>query len=225
MIFSARQDIEDTFAGRSVAIVGSGPSCQFNADGFVDSHDVVVRVNNYKIMEGTGQRTDVFYSFFGSTIRKTAEELQRDGVKLCMNKYPNAKAIDSPWHDRRRYMRGIDFRIIYEEREQWWFCPTYEPTLEDFLSDFDLLGRHVPTTGFSAIREVLRCDPARVYLTGFDFFQSGFHNVNQKWRPMNQADPIRHEPLRECSWLRSNWESLPLEGDEVLRRAIGFVNG
>ena len=35
-------------AGNRVAIVGSGPSVLSNVPGFVDSHDLVIRVNNHK---------------------------------------------------------------------------------------------------------------------------------------------------------------------------------
>ena len=84
--------------GRRVALVGSGPGVLDNRPGFIDSHDVVVRVNNYKLSPAAGARTDVFYSFFGSSIRKSVEELKRDGVDLCVCKCPNAQFMQSAWH-------------------------------------------------------------------------------------------------------------------------------
>jgi len=62
-----------------VAIVGSGPSCRSNQVRFIDGHDVVLRTNNYKLYFETGYRTDVYYSFFGSSIRKTEKQLRHDG--------------------------------------------------------------------------------------------------------------------------------------------------
>jgi hypothetical protein len=47
----------------------------------------------------------------------------------------------------------------------------------------------------------LRFEPASVYLTGFDFFSSCVHNVNEAWRPGNPDDPIGHAPERERAWL------------------------
>lgn len=190
------------FAGRRVAIVGSAPSVLENAPGYIDSHEVVVRVNNFKTVgPRTGFRTDVHYSFYGSSIRKTAAELRADGVTLCMCKCPDAKPLESPWHEKTGRVRGVDFRPIYKNRRGFWFCDVYVPTVARFLEGFELLGRHIPTTGFSAILEVLACEPFSVYLTGFDFFASGKHNVNERWRPGDPADPIGHVPEREAEIL------------------------
>lgn len=204
-----------------MAIVGSGPGLLDNRPGFVDSHDVVVRVNNYRLLgEATGARCDVFYSFFGRSIHKTAEELQRDGVTLCMCKCPCALAVDSDWHRRRKRMDGVDFRWIYDDRADWWFCDTYVPTLGDFLKVFEMLGKHIPTTGFTTILDVLEAAPASVYITGFDFFRSRIHNVTEPWRRKNTGDPIGHEPERELAWLAENWSRYPLTGDPVLMREL-----
>jgi hypothetical protein len=216
MRFLQRSEVRPWFEGKSVAIVGSGPSCTENAEGFVDSHDVVVRANNYRLIGGTGKRTDVFYSFFGTSIKKTAEELQRDGVKLCMSKVPNAHAIESEWHRRHGKMIGVDYRPHYERRKDWWFCDTYIPTVDDFLKPFEALGRHQPTTGFAAIWDVLSFNPRSVFLTGFDFFRSGVHNVNEPWRAKNLDDPLKHDPDREAAWIAEAIKRHPIMCDRVL---------
>lgn len=181
-----------------------------NRPGFIDSHDIVVRVNNYKLSESAGHRTDVFYSFFGTSVRKTAEDLKRDGVTLCMCKCPNSQPIQSRWHELHKRMLGVDFRYIYRDRARWWFCDTYVPDDTEFLQTFNLLGRHIPTTGFAAIHKVLSLRPRKVYLTGFDFFASGIHNVDERWRPGRPDDPIKHEPERELAWLARHRERYPL---------------
>jgi hypothetical protein len=143
----------------------------------------------------------VFYTFFGGSIKKTREELKADGVRLCMAKCPDAKLMDSEWHRKMNKPHGVDFRYIYRDRRGWWFCPTYVPSLAEFKASFELLGQHIPTTGFSALLAVLAQEPASVYLTGFDFFSSRIHNVNEPWRPGNPDDPIGHAPERERAWL------------------------
>lgn len=203
-IFSDRSRLEGEFAGKRIAIVGSGPGCLENDAGFIDSHDLVVRVNNHKLSPATGFRTDVHYSFYGESVRKTPEELIGEGVKLCLCKCPNAKFIDSIWHRQRRKENGVDFRYIYNMRKDWWFCPTYVPELPEFLESFNLLGRHIPSTGFSAILLIRSLAPKSIYLTGFDFFTSKIHNTNERWRPGNPHDPIRHVPEKELQWLRNN---------------------
>lgn len=221
MRFLSKSEVRPWFEGRRVAIVGGGPSAAENENGFIDGHDVVVRVNNYRMVESTGRRADVLYSFFGNSIKKDVRELQRDGVRLCMCKCPDAHAIQSEWHVRRRKMHGVDFRWIYEKRRAWWFCDTYIPTTEDFLAAFDLLGRRVPTTGFSAILDVLSFDPTSVYLTGFDFFRSRQHNLTEAWRENNINDPIGHAPEREREWLQRNVQKYPITCDPVLTKLIG----
>lgn len=222
MCFLTRPQIRERFEGKSAAVVGSGPGVLENTPGFVDSHDVVVRVNNYKLSAPTGSRCDVFYSFFGNSIRKTAHELQRDGVKLCICKCPDAHAIESDWHRRNGKMIGVDFRWIYKKRKEFWFCDTFIPSVDEFLKTFNLLGAHVPTTGFSAILDVLSNNPRSLYLTGFDFFRSGKHNVNEAWAAKNNGDPIGHVPERELLWLSQNM-ARRISVDPALARALQSV--
>jgi hypothetical protein len=206
MLFSDPAALREWFAGKTAAIVGSGPGCLENEPGFIDSHDVVCRINNYKTGPAQGYRTDVFYSFHGSSIKKTVAELKTDGVGLVMCKCPDAKFMESEWHRKNGKPHGVDFRYIYRDRAKWWFCPTYLPTTAEFLEVFAALDGHIPTTGFAAIYEVLKHGPHSVYLTGFDFFSSGVHNVDERWKPGNPADPIGHSPELEREWLRAKYE-------------------
>lgn len=220
MTFCDKEYVRGVFEGKTVAIVGSGPTVLDNKAGFIDSHDVVVRISNYKIFEETGLRTDVHYSFYGNSITKSKQELIYDGVYLCMCKCPNSQPIHSPWHERNGKQKGVDFRYIYNQRANWWFCPTYVPTDEEFLAQFELLKRHVPTTGFAAILDVLSYNPKSVYLTGFDFFSSGIHNVDEGWKKNNPQDPIGHVPNEERRWLMNNYQKHPIVLDPALKRMM-----
>lgn len=215
--FCSRETVAAVLAGKTVALVGSGPGCLDNEPGFVDSHQVVVRVNNHKTGAAQGFRTDVHYSFYGSSVRKSAAELRAEGVKLCICKCPDAKFIESEWHEKRGKQNGVDFSYIYRDRAAFWFCDTYVPTVSEFMEKFDLLGQHIPTTGFSALLDVLSYAPASVYMTGFDMFASGIHNVNEPWRAKNSDDPIGHVPERELQWLRENINRFPIAGDRRLQ--------
>jgi hypothetical protein len=225
MRFLSRPEVLAKFEGKSVAIVGSGPGVLDNKAGFIDSHDIVVRINNFKNSSPTGERTDVFYSFFGTSIRKSKDELIGAGVKLCICKCPNGQPITSDWHISHGKTLGIDFRYIYKRRATWWFCDTYIPTKDEFLEKFKLLNHHVPTTGFSCIQDILSFKPADVYLTGFDFFRSGLHNVDEYWRPGDPRDPIGHVPERELQWLDENIDKYPIRVDPRLGREIRSVSG
>ena len=221
MRFITLEEAGRRFKGKSVAIVGSAPSVLENKKGFIDSHDLVVRINNYKtngLENRTGKRTDVFYSFFGSSIRKKKSELREDGVQLCMCKCPNDKPIQSAWHDKLGKL-GTDFRYIYELRKNFWFCDTYIPTSERFVEHFNLLNRHIPSTGFACILEIAAFD-CEIYLTGFDFFESGIHNVNEKWNPGCSDDPIRHQPQEELKWLKRHYLHRNIHLDKNLRERL-----
>jgi len=218
MHFVQWSDVVDRMRGKSVAIVGSGPSSLDNAVGFVDSHDVVVRVNAYKPGNEQGLRTDVHYSFYGHSIKKSAYEMTRDGVTLCMCKCPNSKPLQSQWHEQRGKQNGIDFRYIYTARAAWWFTDTFIPDDAQFMAKVDLLQGHIPTTGFAAILDVLDCEPARVYLTGFDFFTSGQHNVDERWKPGDPSDPIGHRPMLEAAWIKANQSRVTV--DRALRHVL-----
>lgn len=189
------------FEGKKVVVVGSAPSCTDHRPGFIDGHDVVVRVNNFKLGAAQGRRTDVHHAFYGSSIKVSAETLKASGVTLCMCKCPNSKPLESKWHEERRQPHGVDYRYIYKNRRNWWFCDTFIPTDEHFLRGFNLLGRHQPTSGFAAILDVLNSKPRSVLLTGFDFFSSRMHNVNEAWVEKNLDDPIRHRPDLERDWI------------------------
>lgn len=223
MRFVSRSEVRSRFEGKRVAIVGSGPCVLENEPGFVDSHDIVARVNNYKLSEAAGFRTDVFASFFGTSVKKSRDDLIRDGVTLCLCKCPNAHAIESEWHRRNGKMIGVDFRPHYERRKDWWFCDVYVPTVDEFMVGFDLLGRHMPTSGFAAILDVLSFNPHTVYLTGFDFFASRVHNVNEPWREKNLDDPHRHRPDLECAWLAQHRDRFA--ADRALEAALATVEG
>jgi hypothetical protein len=220
MRFLKRSEVANLFLDKRVAIVGSGPGVLQNEIGKIDGYDIVVRVNNYKLSDAAGFRTDVHYSFYGTSIRKTADELKRDGVWLCMCKCPDAEAIDSEWHRRHNMMIGVDYRPHYRRRREFWFCDTYIPEKEWFVRYFEILGRHIPTTGFAAVLDISSFFPREIYLTGFDFFTSRIHNVDEPWKARHRDDPICHVPEGELAWIKNNLSRHPFTFDQVLSEMV-----
>jgi hypothetical protein len=196
--------LKKSFKNKRVVIMGSAPNVLENKGKYINKFDYVIRINNYKIKgfeDKVGDRCDVFYSFFGSSIKKMKEELIEDGVKFCMCKCPDAFCFEHnvAWDKKNR---GSDFRWVYENRRDFWFCPVYIPTKKYFIKVFHSLGDHIPTTGFACILELIECQPQELYITGFDGFSSKIHNVNEPWREKHLDDPIRHIPGKEIELIR-----------------------
>lgn len=197
-----KQHIKERLEGKRCVVLGSAPSVLENKGKVIDNYDYIIRVNNYdmeKYRNNIGSRTDIYYSFFGNSIKKTKEELNREGVKWYMSKCPNCYCHGS----MDRLNRGGDFRWIYQKRKNFWDKPVYVPSLETYMKYFNLLKGHVPTTGFACILEILSCNPSELYITGFDFFRSKMHNIDQVWSKKNEHDPIRHMPDWEFDIIRT----------------------
>ena len=189
--------IKDLFKGRRVCIIGSAPNGLDNQGKMIDSYDDIIRVNNYKFRgfeDKLGSRCDYHYSFYGSSIRISNYKLKDDGIKGHLCKCPDSKAHFTDWHVKNRKTRGCDFRWIYTMRKGYWVAPVYIPEKDHYLKCFNMLHSHVPTTGFACIWELIQCDPKELYITGFDFFESKVHNVNERWVEGSKDDPIRHIP-------------------------------
>jgi hypothetical protein len=211
-----KEKLKDFFQEKRVVLFGSAPSCLQNNGLYIDNFDIIVRTNNYKVFKRTsqeifydftanvGNRTDVFYTFFGSSVKKTIQELKKDGVKLIFSKCPNGKLLDHTVifpKDKSNF--GGEWTWIYRLRENVLKeFDHYIPDLDTFKKYFNLLGGHIPTTGFQAILEIVALKPKELYITGFDFFTSGLHNTNESWNEKNFDDPIRHVPMAELQALR-----------------------
>jgi hypothetical protein len=225
-------DLVNIFKGKRVVIVGSAPSGrELNTKDKIESYDEVIRVNNYKTkgvdLKGRpydfsrelGIRTDYHYSFYGGSIRKTAEDLK--GIKGHLCKCPNDDCHVTDWHRERNQQQGGDFRPIYRRRKDFWIAPVYIPEKDHYMKLFDALGNHVPSTGFACIWELLQCQCKELYVTGFDWMTSRLHNVDELWRPGNQDDPIKHVWDEEVKLMR-RWvfEYPELEIDSKIRELV-----
>jgi len=214
--FLTYEQCAERFRGKSVAIIGSGPSAFQNSGAHIDSHDVIVRIQNYKMRKFeklVGSRTDVVHSFWGISMRKTATELAQDGVTLCMCKcHDGSLPFKCEWHEKSGKIHGVNYRYIYNLRAQFWFCDVYAPKVDRFMDYFSRIKNqdsrypgHQPTTGMACLYDFMGFECSKVYVTGFDFFTSRIHNGNEAWSPQNSDDPIRHMPEKEMAWLKENW--------------------
>lgn len=176
------REIKKIIEGKKVVILGSAPSVLKNDGEYINSFDLIVRINNYKMFgfeKYVGNRTDIFYSYFGRNIKKENSELLNDGVKLIMSKYPNN---DFTGHTSGQVIQGISdtCKWVYDLRQDWWKFPVWIPKLRYFRENYNRIDR-IPTTGMSAVLDILRFSPCLLYITGFDFMRSKIHNVDEAW--------------------------------------------
>ena len=173
------EKLEKFFDNKSVVVVGSAPSVLINSGKNIDSFDIVVRINKIKtgFEELIGNRTTILYSYFGKNIRV---DLNEHKIDLLMCKYPDA--------DIRGWVDGLihpgqceDFQWVYEYRKGYWKYPVWIPSKSRFKKNWNKLGGYIPTTGFCAVLDILQFSPRLVYMTGFDFFETKIHNINEKW--------------------------------------------
>jgi hypothetical protein len=218
--------MREFFNGKRVAIIGSAPSCLDNRGDVIDGYDAVIRINNFKIAgfeKQVGERIDVHYSFYGNSIRTDFNDLKKRGLKLHMCKCPNSRPYVSQWHIENKGPKddcAYNFRYIYNLRDNTWVAPVYIPSEEHYLTLWEFVNRASPTTGFACIWEIMQTDAAEVYITGFDFFTSRMHNVNEHWKKGRDDDPLRHRPDFELERVKQ-WAMLPhVRVDRKLKEMI-----
>jgi hypothetical protein len=173
-------EVKRFFTGKSVLLLGSAQSVTKVKAEFMDKFDVIVRVNNYQHFNSC-TRTDVFYSMMGGSIMKTSGDLRRDGVKFIFCKNPFRNVIVRNKDGSINHLQSQDCREPYvntrNTRIRWFELPYYLQTLKNWLWITGKINK-VVTTGLAAIVDIYRYNPYGLHIAGFDFFSSGFHNIN-----------------------------------------------
>lgn len=162
-------------SGKRVVIVGPAASLQGQGRGeFIDSHDLVVRVNlgcpvPEDQTEDLGTRTDILYHvLFGSNHKKngyahTVEEAQAwqdAGVQFVATRH-------LPHHPR---VKGI---LPILDQVELPLCAMTMPFLNKMKRT--ILSHKSPNTGILAIQWLIDCGAASVHVIGFDFYNSGYY--------------------------------------------------
>jgi hypothetical protein len=156
---------------RSVALVGNGPSVTETAQGaYIDSFDVVVRMNSYRIgpdqAEYTGRRTDLQFSHLMDTYG--TQRLKADGVRGVVASRPASPAF------AHNAGLGLMLRTLPRLRgmEIAWISEQVFAELYDLASipRDDTSGRN-PSTGVVALAALIPISGLdAILMTGFDGF-------------------------------------------------------
>jgi len=215
----SRKFVDNFFKNKSVVILGSAPNVKNISAKKLNSFDIVVRVNNYKIFNEC-KRVDVFYSFLGKSIRTTNEEIKKTKCKLIYCKCPNENIITKNINGEINERLTEDFRWIYCFRSDWFNVPYYIPPVETFSQNSAFVNQ-VMTTGVSAIIDILRHKPTLVHIAGFDFFTSGLHNggAAAKWKG-KKGHNFEGEANVVRKLLKNDWITCESEIKDLLNKKL-----
>lgn len=199
--------LEELTTNKRVAVVGNGPLREGQADE-IETFDTIVRLNNFdRNVSGRATRCDIHYSYFGRSIRPVNYRAHK--TQLLIFRFPRPPfSLPDPvqWFELRQRQKEICFDWIYRLRED--LLSAYTPVLcverRTFLDYFELLGDHIPTTGFQAVLDFDGLRTSELVLYGFDCFTSGLHNGGRStWNRGGMEHPYGHVPDREKEILES----------------------
>jgi hypothetical protein len=203
------------FNKKTVLVLGSAPCVAKLKGDFMNTFDIIVRVNNYKQFNAC-HRTDVFYSFLGGSVKKNIKNIIEDGAQFIFCRCPN---MDFSAHVGGQYFPGksFDARPVYKQRENWFKLPYFIQTYKNYRRNYALIDRLL-TTGVSAIVDIKRYDPARLFVAGFDFFTNLIHNVDEVCN-LNTG----HDFLGEYNLVKNLVETKKIECSEEMK--LFFAKG
>ena len=172
------------FKNRSVLILGSAPNCTDVSVAAMSDFDVIVRTNNYKLFNAD-KRVDVYYSFFGRSILNIKKRVEEDNPDFLFMKYPFDFNFAAHTGGQDVAGKGGDLRFIQEiNKELLKRVHHFPQTIPNFISNFCAIGS-MPSTGMAAILDIIRYQPSKLAIAGFDFYKSKIHNVDEKWNPQD----------------------------------------
>jgi hypothetical protein len=208
--------------GKTVALVGAADSITGTGSGpEIDSHDVVVRVNNgFNIVESmkpdVGTRTDVVYHVGVTTTcdgtgtglnpienRNTegVRNIDRNDFETMVSAGVGFLMLSVPPHSKRvEYVKSlVDSRIPWAR-----FPRDYRTELHWKIGTF-------PNTGVVATWHMLRSDLVSLDLYGFDFFATahypGYNNETEEYRLTAGSRPtdFPHNQEKQIDFIGKTW--------------------
>jgi len=175
---------EKFISGKNIALVGPGKNLiNRNCGDEIDKHDLIVRTNRgceliEKYSNDIGSRTDVLYSCL-------IEQNENAGYwdeKVIVDKYNVKYLCTTP----NMTMKGIASQTIlhnmvdkakYERLKDIIPCRIVDHV---FFTQLALQISCRPTTGYTAIYDLLQYNPKKISIYGFDFYYSGWINEYKK---------------------------------------------
>ena len=179
-IFKKKENtsINDFIKNKKVALVG--PASYMDGSNLgteIDKHDVVVRINRGiesidQHSKDIGSRTDVFYSCL-------IERAQQTGIldpKELKNKYKIKYIVAPPDSNIKGISSKTSFHSLVDRRKVKEISKLIPVSIVDHEFHTKLANNVdcKPNTGFMAIYDLLRMNPAHLSIYGFSFYLDGF---------------------------------------------------
>lgn len=175
------------FKDKKVAIVGGADSVLNDKLGkFIDSFDVVVRINNGLIpipmqKDYIGEKTDfLFHSFY---VRNNDAGSSPIDIDLFSKKVNNMIIFANNYKCSIYSLRNFIYFIKITKNK----LKFSQINKKQFFENKNILHPFGATTGFSAINTILNCKPKELYITGFTFFKTPH---NSAYRTFKKDEPI-----------------------------------
>lgn len=170
-IFYKEQSYEEYLKNKRIIIVGPAQSVLKNSREFIESFDIIVRLNkslpiSEKLIPNIGLRTDILYNNLNlnddpGRNRIPNHILEKYGVKYVACPYP-------PIHP---FLPDIIYFLNQNKKKvSFHHIPTA------FYRKIEANIQTRPNTGLCAILDILRYPIKELYITGITFFTDGYYN-------------------------------------------------
>jgi Glycosyltransferase family 29 (sialyltransferase) len=179
---------------KSLAIVGNAGYLSELAQGeLIDSHDLVLRMNNFRVAgfeRQVGTRTDIFLTTFHSDVDLSNPALA--DAQLIVASVPCNFAKSRGRGLQQRHAEFIVRGVRQMERRE-----VFVPAIDYFTAARRAIGRY-PSTGAMAVLlalDFLLPVCGEIYVTGFSFFAGRGHYFHGAPVAANNHDPGREQAL------------------------------
>lgn len=197
-IFYKDQTYEEFLKNKRVIVVGPAQSVLKNNRDFIESFDVIVRLNKSlpisdKLIPYIGERTDILYNNLN-----LSDDPGRNRIPNQLLERYNVKYVSCPYPPIHPFLPDIVyFTSQNKKRVSFHHIPTA------FYRKIEGNIQTRPNTGLCAVLDLLRYPLREIYITGITFFTDGYysqykqiHNYHKYYSQMNDG-LHRQSPQRE----------------------------
>jgi len=192
--FRYSDKLNDYLENKKVIIVANGPNVK-NQGGFIDSFDVVTRLNKslpIKNENNYGSRTDILYNCINRSPDSGNWTLEyynevKNLTKWVVKAFPNLQWQGSFSFDQDKKYGATYDNYIFECMN---LCP--EKTSSFDINLYKLIESNIqsrPNTGILGIIDLLNYDIESLYIKGFTLFKGGY---DKEYRNQNEEEVLSY---------------------------------